>query len=258
MIGLQELCTDTFQHQGRRATGATLVSIALHGLLLAAVIAFFTIAPQHAVPRAALEFPELLFVAQPGPGGDGGGSPVPAPPQPVAIPRNAAPEPVPLAVPEPTPAMPKLPVVTTPNTALQQASGSAVVSLAPYGGDGEAGNGIGLGRGDGVGDGERGGFGGGPPGPGNGITTPTILRNPNPTYTSEAMRAKITGAAVLLEVIVRADGTVGDVRVLRSLDRGLDQEAIKAAKLWLFAPARNRAGTAVAVTVQIELAFRLH
>ena len=67
--------------------------------------------------------------------------------------------------------------------------------------------------------------------PGNGVTLPRVLREVKPQYTSDAMRAKIQGT-VLLECVVRPDGSVGDVQVLRSLDPtfGLDQEAIKAAK----------------------------
>jgi TonB family protein len=71
------------------------------------------------------------------------------------------------------------------------------------------------------------------------------------------MRAKIQGG-VLLECVVQTDGTVGDVRVLRSLDTtyGLDQEAIKAAKQWKFAPG-TRNGEPVPVMVTIELTFTL-
>ena len=60
------------------------------------------------------------------------------------------------------------------------------------------------------------------------------------------MRAKVQGS-VWLECIVMPDGSVGDVKVTRSLDPifGLDQEAIKAAKQWRFRPghAPGRAGT---------------
>jgi len=54
----------------------------------------------------------------------------------------------------------------------------------------------------------------------------------------------------------RTFGTVGDVKVVRSLDAnyGLDQEAIKAAKQWVFAPG-TRSGEPVPVMVSIELTF---
>jgi protein TonB len=71
------------------------------------------------------------------------------------------------------------------------------------------------------------------------------------------MRAKIQGT-VLVECIVKPDGTVGDVQVIRSLDStfGLDQEAIKAARQWRFRPGTLR-GEPVPVTITIELTFTL-
>ncbi|HMZ30326.1 MAG TPA: biotin--[acetyl-CoA-carboxylase] ligase [Thauera aminoaromatica] len=58
-----------------------------------------------------------------------------------------------------------------------------------------------------------------------------------PVYTSDAMRAKVQGK-VLLQCVVRPDGSATDIQILRSLDPvfGLDQEAIKAARQWRFAP----------------------
>ena len=57
-----------------------------------------------------------------------------------------------------------------------------------------------------------------------------------------------------------ADGSVGDVRVTKSLDRvyGLDQEAIKAAKLWQFVPATDRDGKPVPIVVTLVLSFTIH
>jgi protein TonB len=84
-----------------------------------------------------------------------------------------------------------------------------------------------------------------------------VLREVRPQYTSDAMRAKVQGT-VLLECVVRPDGSVGDVQILRSLDGvfGLDQEAIKAAKQWRFAPG-TRLGEPVPVLITIELTFTL-
>jgi TonB family protein len=58
-----------------------------------------------------------------------------------------------------------------------------------------------------------------------------------PLYTREALEAKIHGV-MLLEGVVRPDGTVGDVQVARSLDPlfGLDQEALRAVRQWRFTP----------------------
>jgi len=88
-----------------------------------------------------------------------------------------------------------------------------------------------------------------------GITLPTVVREVRPQYTAAALAARIQGT-VLTGVIVWADGTVGDVTVIRSLDTvyGLDEEAITAAKQWLFNPAllNNRP---VAIRITIEFTF---
>ena len=95
--------------------------------------------------------------------------------------------------------------------------------------------------------------------PGNGISSPVPITQPKPHYTRAAMDAKIEGV-VLLECVVRADGTVGEISVLRSLDKefGLDDAAVAAAKLWTFQPGvRQRDKKPVAVRVTIEMAFTL-
>src|SRR5205814_1673264 len=79
------------------------------------------------------------------------------------------------------------------------------------------GTGIGPGTGSGLGPGSGGGTGGGVYQPGNGVTVPVLVREVKPQYTSDAMRAKIQGT-VILECIVRPDGTVSDIQVQRSLD----------------------------------------
>jgi len=90
-----------------------------------------------------------------------------------------------------------------------------------------------------------------------GVTAPMVIREVNPDYTPDAMRAKIEGT-VGLEVFVNTDGTVNSVRISRSLDPtfGLDDEAIKAARRWLFRPATQN-GKPVQARISIELSFRL-
>src|SRR5438067_1914833 len=92
---------------------------------------------------------------------------------------------------------------------------------------------------------------------GDGVTQPRLLKDVKPQYTSDAMRAKIQGG-VLLEVVVNVDGTVGEVRVVRSLDRwyGLDDQAVNAAKMWRFTPG-TKDGQPVPVLVTIEMTFTL-
>ncbi len=87
------------------------------------------------------------------------------------------------------------------------------------------------------------------------IIDPALRKEVKPHYNEDAMRAKITGI-VPLEVVVGADGTVVQCRVLRSLDDRLDLEAVKAARKWRFAPARigNRAVPTVAY---LEMTFEI-
>jgi protein TonB len=91
--------------------------------------------------------------------------------------------------------------------------------------------------------------------PGDGVSLPTVLKEVRPYYTSEAVAARIQGV-VELEVVVLSDGKVGDVKVFRSLDNGLDQEAVKSMKQWEFKPGQKD-GKPVAVRVQVNIKFTL-
>jgi protein TonB len=123
-------------------------------------------------------------------------------------------------------------------------------------GDG-VGTGIGSGRGPGLGPGSGGGTGGDLYRPGSGVIPPTLLREVKPTYTVEALRAKIQGS-VLLEVVVQRDGTPRDIRVFRSLDpKGLDLEAVRAVERWRFSPGRlNGVPVDVLVTIALDFSIR--
>jgi periplasmic protein TonB len=59
-----------------------------------------------------------------------------------------------------------------------------------------------------------------------------------------------------MECVVKADGTVGDKKVVKSLDPDLDQAALDAASQWLFEPG-TRDGKPVNVLVTIAMAFTL-
>lgn len=91
----------------------------------------------------------------------------------------------------------------------------------------------------------------------SGLTSPVLLREVKPGYTGAAVRARIQGV-VRLECIVELDGTVGTIRVVKSLDSatGLDDEAVKAVKQWRFVPGKKD-GTPVRTLVQVELSFKL-
>jgi TonB family protein len=74
-------------------------------------------------------------------------------------------------------------------------------------------------------------------------------------YTDEARRRGVTGD-VILEIVIKRDGSVGDIRVLRGLGSGLDERAVSAVGHWQFAPAR-RFGEAVDVIVEVAVEFSL-
>jgi len=86
-------------------------------------------------------------------------------------------------------------------------------------------------------------------------TSPEILFKPKPAYTDEARTLKIEGQ-VLLEVTLRADGSIQIVRVIRGLGHGLDETAAQAARQMRFRPA-TRAGIPVDVNATLTITFQL-
>jgi len=118
-----------------------------------------------------------------------------------------------------------------------------------------SGTGIGAGRGPGLGPGAGGGTGGGVYRAGGSVSAPRLIKEVKPKYTSEALLKRIQGT-VALEVIVTDDGCTSQMRVVRSLDSGLDEEAVAAVALWRFDP--GRLGTdPVNVLVRIEIDFTI-
>jgi TonB family protein len=115
------------------------------------------------------------------------------------------------------------------------------------------GTGLGSGSGPGLGPGSGGGSGGGIYRPGGSVSTPRVIREVKPRYTTEGLRQKIQGS-VVLEVVVKADGCPSHIRVVKSLNRGLDEEAMAAVAQWRFEPGRL-AGAPVDVLVTIMLDF---
>jgi TonB family protein len=91
--------------------------------------------------------------------------------------------------------------------------------------------------------------------PGGGVTNPVVVYKPEPKYTEEARHAKIQGA-VLISLVVDENGVARNVKVVRSLDPGLDQSAINTVRQWKFKPGQKD-GNPVAVAAQIEVTFRL-
>jgi TonB family protein len=69
------------------------------------------------------------------------------------------------------------------------------------------------------------------------IVMPKPKHQVAPVYTTAGLRARIAGP-VTVEAVVMADGTVGEARVIQSLDgpTGLDDQALGAAREWVFEP----------------------
>jgi len=122
------------------------------------------------------------------------------------------------------------------------------------GGVGEGrGTGIGSGSGPGLGPGSGGGAGGGVYRPGGTVSPPRVIHEVKPTFTADALARKVQGR-VVLELVVNRAGRAENVRVVMTLDPGLDEQAIAAARQWRFEPGRL-AGVPVDVVVTLALDF---
>ena len=90
---------------------------------------------------------------------------------------------------------------------------------------------------------------------GGGVTPPTRIVYVPPTYPSIALAAKISGY-VILEATIGEDGTVRDVRVLKSIPL-LDDAAKEAVRQWRFTPTLLN-GQPVSVLMTVTVTFTLH
>jgi TonB family protein len=88
------------------------------------------------------------------------------------------------------------------------------------------------------------------------ITPLKILSRPKVSYSDSARTRGITGSVNLL-VEFSADGKIGNILVMQSLENGLDQNAIKAAKNIKFEPQKQN-GTPISVVKVIEFSFLIY
>ena len=257
---------------------ALIVSVLAHAVVLALVaIAAARLSDEPAKTNVAEQMAHITWIAQPekpGDGGAGSGDEAPDPPRPmqrpgvdaVALPTKPPSSTARLdkpAIPEPLdlPAMPTVAGLTEFPGVIMTLTSTAPDSDGPgVGGRQGTGRGksFGPGNGDsGTGPGSNGGPGGNGYTPGNGVTTPRLIYEVKPAYTGEAMRARIQGI-VRMQAIVLPDGSVGNMKIIRSLDNtfGLDEEAMKTVRQWRFQPG-TLAGRAVPVLIEVELAFTL-
>jgi TonB family protein len=86
------------------------------------------------------------------------------------------------------------------------------------------------------------------------LTAPVATHEVDPGYPLELMRENVQGT-VTLSAVIRSDGSVGNVEVLRGVDDRLDVYARAALARWHFRPA-TRNGDAVALQAVVMIPFR--
>jgi periplasmic protein TonB len=275
-----------------RRVEASMVSIVIHAMFLF-LLAYLAIVGHKKVEDLR---DNSVFVNQPlytpkgmdekqGGGGGGGGKNQPTPPSPG---RLAQAQRIQLVPPDPTNPRPLIPadelMSATPSIEvpidipvdLNVPIGDILAPPGPHtassgsgtgGGIGTGtgtgigsgiGSGAGRGRGSGLGDGVGTGVGNGE-GPyvaGNLDKQPVPMNKPLPPYTEDARKARIEGI-VVLQAIIRKDGTVDSFKVIKGLGHGLDDSAINTiASKWRFSPGTLK-GVPVDVVANIEVRFRM-
>jgi protein TonB len=247
-----DLITGTATHIPRHPRGPILVSTAIQVALLALVVLVPVLFVTHALPQPPTM---MAFVAAP-----------PAPPPPPPPPPPPAPA---------RPAKKPEPVATAPTVAHFAAPVEAPAAVQPEPA-GEEPEGIQGGVEGGVPGGVVGGVVGGlpeappppppplppvPPAPkapvrvGGQLQPPTLIRRVEPGYPHMAVRANLQGV-VILEAIVDEEGTVKEVKVLRSVNPLLDREALAAVRQWRYAPVVLN-GIPVPFVLSVSLSFTL-
>jgi protein TonB len=193
----------------------------------------------------------------------GGSDQLTLPKQPAEQPKpeliKPRPEPRPLDQIQPKPEAQAEPVGAATTA---EAAGSPRLMAAGVSGDSGTGGGAGTGHGTGIGSGNGARVGAGESVDYNSVFSvgsvtvrPQILGRPTPGYTDEARRNQIEGS-VKVSVLLKADGTVSDIKVARGLGYGLDEKAIEAARQLRFVPGQKD-GHAVSVRLFLEFKFSL-
>jgi len=286
----EELALERAQGKTRKME-AGMVSFFIHAAII--LLGFFLVSMQE--PELPIN-DDVVFVNNPivspfegdgrdGGGGGGGGKNQPKPPATGRMPETTRVQMIPPNPDDPAPLLPaedlmaqvasvQMPIDIPQDESLPIGDIVAPPNFSKSSGPGSGGGigtgrgtGVGSGTGAGVGPGSGGGMGGGSGGGigsgvgpyvvGNGVKPPMALAKPRPAYTEEARRARAEGI-VLLQAIVRKDGSVDSFKILRGLGYGLDESAIQTiATKWRFKPGTKN-GMPVDVQAQIEVTFRLY
>ena len=172
-------------------------------------------------------------------------------------PKPTVPEPKPdlVPIPDPTPNAPepirKKEIEEIPQIIAEIASDVNIGDISAPPGPPARGSGTGPVDGAGPGTGDGGIYT-----IGSGVTMPQILQQTTPSYTDDAIKSKVQGT-VILQAVIRKDGTVDSFKVLRGLGHGLEEKVIQEiAANWIFRPGTFN-GSPVDVLATIEVQFNL-
>lgn len=247
---------------------AQALSAAIHVAVVALIISPFlmnavpTATTKPAIGLVPIDLSKYLFKPAAKPGGGGGGAHDRMPPTRGQAPKFAklqfaAPTAHPISNPQ---------IAMTPTLLSNQAVPLPNIKATSWGdplssvlGDGSLGNGNGNGIGPGNGNGFGPGNGSGVGGPfagSDGYGSPQCIYCPNAQFSDEAVRAKHQGI-VLVNALITPDGRAIDIKVVKSLGLGLDENAVAAVRTWRFKPATGPDGKPAAVVQTIEVEFRL-
>jgi TonB family protein len=91
-------------------------------------------------------------------------------------------------------------------------------------------------------------------GPGE-LTAPVPMVKVDPAYSPE-LQQEVREGVVILYAVIHSDGQVGEVRVLRGVDRRLDTNACAALMHWRFRPGTKN-GSPVALEAVVQIPFKI-
>ena len=90
---------------------------------------------------------------------------------------------------------------------------------------------------------------------GGNVSSPDVINRVQPEYPALARAARVQGV-VILEAVIRRDGSVGDIKVLRGLRLGCTEAATEALRQWRFKPGMQN-GIPVDVYMTLTVNFKL-
>lgn len=84
------------------------------------------------------------------------------------------------------------------------------------------------------------------------VTPPRVVKQVNPHYPTDHGVRPV--GSVIIALVVTSKGLPKDPRVVKGLDKELDESAVDAVKDWRFSPAQKN-GKPIAVRVSVQIQF---